>query len=371
MEGREMLNSDSRDDFERRLLEWYGHAKRDLPWRDVDDPYAVLVSEVMLQQTQVATAIPHFERFMAAFPTVGDLARAGEDDVLRGWQGLGYYSRARNLRRAAQRVVEFFHGRIPDTVEELRTLPGVGPYTAGAVASIAFCKPEPIVDANVARVLSRVFAVPGDPKSGATSRALWAHAGALVSHEAPHEFNVALMELGALVCRVANPDCRNCPVASHCVAHAAGTETRYPETAPRRATVAVEDVATLVEDAGAIVLTRRPDGGHWAGLWELPRVRRADGEPLGDAAVRAAAEVCGLSVRDETPFGSLRHSVTHFRIRLHGFRATFVAGDPRPATCAEAKWVEVADALISYALPSPQRKLLRLVYPEDEQPRLM
>ncbi|MEO2006089.1 MAG: A/G-specific adenine glycosylase, partial [Candidatus Poribacteria bacterium] len=165
-----MLNSHNRDDFERRLLEWYGHAKRDLPWRDVDDPYAVLVSEVMLQQTQVATAIPHFERFMAAFPTVADLARAGEDDVLRGWQGLGYYSRARNLHRAAQRVVEFFHGRIPDTVEELRTLPGVGPYTAGAVASIAFCKPEPIVDANVARVLSRVFAVPGDPKSRATSR---------------------------------------------------------------------------------------------------------------------------------------------------------------------------------------------------------
>lgn len=364
-----MLNPSQRNDFERCLLSWYAGAKRELPWRDVADPYAVLVSEVMLQQTQVATAIPYFERFMATFPTVADLAAAPEDDVLHCWQGLGYYSRARNLHRAAKRVVEAFDGEIPDTVERLRSLPGVGPYTAGAVASIAFGKPEPIVDANVARVLSRVLALPGDPKSGATSRALWGHAAELVSRAAPGEFNVALMELGSLVCRAAKPSCGECPVSQHCRALAAGQTFRYPETAPRRPTVAVEDVATLVERAGRVALTRRPEGGHWAGLWELPRVRRDGDEPLGDAALRAPAEVCGICVRDAQPFGAVKHSVTHYRIRLHGFRAAWAAGEPTAGTCAEALWVEAA-ALVEYALPSPQRKLLRMAYPEGADTQL-
>ncbi|MBT3268193.1 A/G-specific adenine glycosylase [Candidatus Poribacteria bacterium] len=360
-----MLTPDQKAECQRRLLEWYGRAKRDLPWRDVDDPYAVLVSEMMLQQTQVATAIPYFERFMATFPTISDLASAHADDVLHCWQGLGYYSRARNLHRAAIRAVDGFDGELPDTVEELRSLPGVGPYTAGAVASIAFRKPAPVVDANVARVLARVFAVPGDPKSGPTSRALWAHAGELLSHAAPHDWNSALMELGALVCRTPTPACDECPIADLCTARARGETERYPELPRRTPPIAVEDVAVLVERGSRVALVRRPEGGRWAGLWELPRVRREDGEALADAALRAPMQVCGLSVRDARPFGAIRHTITRYRVRLYGFRATSQGGDPIPVTCADAQWVDV-DAIGSYALASPQRKLLRLAWTAED-----
>ncbi len=359
-----MLAADEKAEFERRLLAWYGRAKRDLPWRDIADPYAVLVSEVMLQQTQVATAAPYFERFMAKFPTVRDLASAAPDDVLHCWQGLGYYSRARNLHRAATRAVEDHDGEIPDTVDELRSLPGVGPYTAGAVASIAFGKAEPAVDANVARVLSRIFAVPGDPKSGPTRRALWAHAADLVSESAPSDWNAALMELGSLVCRAANPACDECPAAFGCAAKERGETDRYPELRRPRPTIAVEDVAVLVESAGGVALVRRPDGGQWAGLWELPRVRRGDDEELAAAAKRAPLEVCGVSVTDVEPFGTIRHTITRYRVRLHGFRGKGEDAGLVALACAEARWV-APDAMGAYALASPQRKLLRLARRDD------
>jgi A/G-specific adenine glycosylase len=359
-----------RHDFAARLLEWYGRSKRTLPWRDIDDAYAILVSEVMLQQTQVATVVPYFERFLAAFPTAARLAAASDDEVLLHWQGLGYYSRARRLRQAAKRVVDVYDGEIPDTVEELRTLPGIGPYTAGAVASIAFRKPEPIVDANVARVLARVFAVEGDPRSGATSRSLWAYAAGLVSRDRPHDFNVGLMELGALVCTPATPECTACPVAGYCSARARGETSRFPEIAPRPKTVAVEDIAVLVRRGADILLTQRPDGGHWAGLWELPRVRRIDGETLAAAALRAPLEVCGVAAGDAQPFGALRHSVTHYRIRLHGFAATYTSGEPAAIACADARWAPLAD-IDSYAVSSPQRRLLELARDDAREPRLI
>ena len=354
-----MLTADEKAGFERRLLAWYRRAKRDLPWRDSADPYAVLVSEVMLQQTQVATVAPYFERFMATFPTVRDLASAAPDDVFYCWQGLGYYSRARNLHRAATRVVEAFDGKIPGSVDELRSLPGVGPYTAGAVASIAFGRTEPAVDANVARVLSRIFAVPGDPKSGPTNRTLWAHAADLVSESAPRDWNAALMELGSLVCRAASPACDECPVAFGCAAKERGETDRYPELRRPRPTIAVEDVAVLVESAGGVALVRRPDGGQWGGLWELPRVRRGDGEELQAAAKRAPLEVCGVAVTDLQPLGAIQHTITRYRVRLHGFRGTGDGADLVALACAEARWV-APDAMGAYALASPQRKLLRL-----------
>ena len=364
------MSPEERRDFAARLLEWYGRAKRNLPWREVSDPYRVLGSEVMLQQTQVATVIPYFERFVSLFPTVHSLAEASEDEVLACWAGLGYYSRARRLREAARRVVDVYDGAIPDTVEELTTLPGVGRYTAGAVASIAFHKPEPIVDANVARVLARVFAVEGDPRSGSASRALWSHAAALLPTARPHDFNAGLMELGALVCAPAAPDCAACPVAARCLALARGETARFPELAPRRQTVSVEDVAVLVRRDGDIVLTRRPDGGQWAGLWELPRVRRQEGEALVVAARRAPMEVCGLVVHDPHPFGAIRHSVTHYRIRLHGFVAAFASGEPLAVTCADARWVDAA-GVDAYALPSPQRRLIELARDDALAPRLL
>ena len=350
-----------RHDFAQRLLAWYDRAKRPLPWRDTDDPYAVIVSEVMLQQTQVAKVVPYYERFLATFPTVQRLAEASEDEALVAWQGLGYYSRARRLREAAQRIVDVYDGAVPDTVAELRTLPGIGPYTAGAVASIAFHRPEPVVDANVSRVLARVFALPGDPRTGATSGALWAHAAALVPRIRPGDHNAGMMELGALVCRSGAPDCSVCPVARYCRALAEGSVSRYPELAARRKTVAVEDIAVLVQQHGAVALVRRPDGGLWAGMWELPRVQRDAGEALAVADARAPLEVCGLRTHNPQPFGVLRHSVTHFRIRLHGYASEWESGEPAAVACADARWVSQGD-IHTYALPSPQGRLLGLAF---------
>jgi A/G-specific adenine glycosylase len=355
--------------FQVHLLDWYRREKRSLPWRDASDPYAVLVSEVMLQQTQVATVIPYYERFMARFPTVDSLATAPVDDVLRLWQGLGYYSRARNLQRAAQAILERFGGVVPDAVADLLALPGVGRYTAGAVASLGFNRPVPILDGNVTRVLTRLFRVEGNPKTGATHRVLWEIAGALIPDGDARDFNTALMELGSLVCAPSQPQCVDCPVSGVCRARRLNELTRFPELPPSTPTLHVTDVAVLVERDGAVLLTERPKDGVWAGLWELPRVRTAEGESVSDAVRRVTESVCGVRVRVGEPFGIVRHSVTRYRVRLHGFRATWEWGDGEPLSCSSVAWVPL-NRLGDYPLASPQRKLLALAFEPETQTRL-
>ena len=275
----------------------YARVRRDLPWRRTRDPYAIWVSEIMLQQTRVHTVIPYWERWMARFPTVAALAAAPLDDVLAAWAGLGYYSRARNLHAGAREVVARWAGALPPTAAALRAIPGIGPYTAGAIASIAHGERAPLVDGNVARVLARVFAIRDDIKSSAGQRALWDRAGALMralpEGAAPGDLNQGLMELGATLCAPTSPRCLVCPLAADCAAHAAGETDQLPVTAPRTPAHALPELARAalwLEADGRLVLARRRPEGLFGGLWELPQgtspaeVARA----LGVARVAAA-----------------------------------------------------------------------------------
>ena len=258
----------------RTLVAWYRDEQRDLPWRRTRDPYAIWVSEIMLQQTRVAVVVPYWQRWMARFPTPAALAAAGLDDVLSAWSGLGYYGRARNLHRGAREVVARYGGRLPDTAGELRSLPGIGRYTAGAIASMAFDRREPLVDGNVARVLARLFAVEEDVKSAAGQKRLWQLAGELVPAEAPGDFNQALMELGATVCTPAAPRCQDCPLASGCRARLDGRQRELPRM-PERTRDADKPVlaatAAWIERGDRLLLARRAPEGLFGGLWELPQ----------------------------------------------------------------------------------------------------
>ena len=362
------------DQFAAQLLTWYGANKRDLPWRRLGhDPYAVWVSEIMLQQTTVAAVIPFYERWMARFPTVQSLAAAPLDDVLKHWAGLGYYARARNLHRGAQVVAAEFGGEVPSDPARLLALPGIGRYTAGAILSIAYDLDAPILDANVIRVLSRVYAVTGDPKtSTATQAALWRLAEDAIPPGRAGDFNQAMMELGALVCGAAAPRCTSCPVEGLCAAKGLGEPTVFPQFQSVKKWLDVEDVSVAVRDAqGRVLLTQRsPQASLWGGLWELPRVTRQLDEPLDGAARRAACEAAGLTLGPVTPFGGLKHVVANRRVTLHGFTANLPTNSaPLPVGCARCAWIAFS-GLSDYALATPQVRLLEMLSRESVQGRL-
>ena len=262
---------------ETQLLAWYDQNRRVLPWREVPTPYAVLLSELMLQQTRVDTVVPYFHRFMKRWPTIGDLANATEEEVVEEWAGLGYYSRARNLHKAAGRAVEM--GGLPSTVEALKNLPGIGPYTAGAIASIAFAQVAPIVDGNVERVLCRLDGRRGDPRKGDTKKQIWARASELVPVDRPGDFNQSLMELGALICTPKSPHCGMCPIQSHCVGHREGIEEQLPEKAKKKKPKNVTVLSAVVVRDGCVLMVQRPKKGLLAGMWELPSVESVSGTP--------------------------------------------------------------------------------------------
>jgi A/G-specific adenine glycosylase len=305
------------------VVSHYARVQRDLPWRRTRDPYAIWVSEIMLQQTRVATVIPYWERWMARFPTVSALAGAPLDDVLAAWAGLGYYSRARNLHAGAQAVGARFGGALPPCAAELRDVPGIGPYTAGAIASIAFGERAPLVDGNVARVLARVFAIEHDIKSTAGGKALWSAAGelmrALPEAAAPGDLNQGLMELGATICAATQPRCPVCPLANDCAAARAGRQDELPVVAARKKPSELPLLArTLVwiEAAGALVLVRRTPEGLFGGLWELPPVEVA--RAMGVVVDRAK-----VAVHDQT--------LTHRRLRVSVVRGAMPAALVVPA----------------------------------------
>jgi A/G-specific adenine glycosylase len=330
------------------LLRWYRAHRRDLPWRRTRDPYAIWISEAMLQQTRVETVIPYWERFLARFPTVQALADAPADEVLGAWAGLGYYTRARNLKRAAQEVVDRFGGALPADAEALRSLPGVGRYTAGAVASIAFDRPEPVVDGNAARVLARLHGVREDVARPAVARRLWDEAAALARGRTPGELNQALMELGATLCAPRAPRCGACPVARWCDARRAGDAEGLPVKAARREPLAAEAVAALVLRDGRALAVRRPAAGLFGGLWDLPGGELVGDETPAAALARAAAERLGLALGRAEPAGAVDHALTHRRLRLHLFRAQAPPGRLRRRHFDAHRWVP-PDALA--ALP--------------------
>jgi A/G-specific adenine glycosylase len=364
------------DRFAPLLLVWYADKKRDLPWRRTGDPYAVWVSEMMLQQTQVATVIPYWTRWMERFPTVAALAEAPLDDVLKSWQGLGYYARARNLHRAAQVVMERYGGIFPTRFDDVLALPGIGRYTAGAVCSIAFGQDVPIVDANVIRVLCRIFGIPGDPKSPKVQEQLWSLAAGLIPTGRASDFNQAMMELGALVCQ-AKPKCQACPVRELCVAYAAGKPEAYPEFAPKPAfTLETHVSAVIAHPSGddRVLLVQRPSEGLWGGLWEFPRVVKEGGETVPEAAERAARETAGLTVTaaPSDVLATVRHGVTTRKITLLAVPCRITRVDhaaPTAAGCAAWAWVSLAD-LDRYALSSPQVRLAEQMKARVSQPVL-
>ena len=340
------------------LLLWYHKNKRDLPWRGAS-PYAVWVSEIMLQQTQVATVIPYFNRFLGRFPTVEALSSAPIDDVLNHWAGLGYYARARNLHAAAQIVVREHGGLLPNTPDAIQTLPGIGRYTSGAILSIAYDLPEPIVDGNVVRALSRLFGIRGNPKSAENQKLIWSLAERLVPETSPGDFNQSLMELGATVCEPAEPKCEFCPLLKDCVSGNSPEPNALPESPPGKSSVRITQASgILLNDLDEALIVKRPLHGLWGGLWEFPRTQLLPGEKPGEAGARALLENLGLSVEAVQSFGTVVHSVTHFRITLYGIftKPTLVTQTYSLSNYVEAKWVPL-DRLSEYALSAPQTLL--------------
>ena len=304
------------------LLAWYEREKRDLPWRErAGDPYAVWVSEIMLQQTRVDTVIPYFERFLARFPTPRALADASEDEVLSAWSGLGYYRRARMLHRGVKEVVTRYGGDVPESPEARLALPGVGRYTAGAIGSVAFGREEPIVDGNVARVLSRVDGIETPLPAAATQRALWGLAGELVIGDRPGDLNQAMMELGALVCTPRSPSCDTCPIAESCVARREGRVESLPRI-PKKKKPRRERWVAVVATVKRQVAMVRGEAALYGGLHAPPMVALASGESEPDAARRALAEA-GVQARlEDAPRGEVSHILTHKRLTVVVFRAT-------------------------------------------------
>ena len=349
------------------LLDWIAAGRRDLPWRRGRAPYAVWISEVMLQQTQVASVTPYFERWLIRFPSVRALAEAPLDDVLKAWEGLGYYARARNLQAAAQVIVAHHGGEIPADREALLRLPGVGRYTAGAILSLAFGKAEPILDGNVRRVLCRVDDIADEPKAPATERRLWERADALVK-AAPAgragDLNEALMELGALVCTPGKPDCAACPLAESCLAHARGVEAERPVKTARKQPPHYDVTAALIQDPdGSFLIVRRPAEGLLGGLWGFPGSAAGDcnaqvtgSDALATCLADALAETLGIRVEVGEALPTIRHAYTHFRITLHPFRCRIVSGAPQALGYPEVRWVSAAE-MTSYAFPVTDRKI--------------
>jgi A/G-specific adenine glycosylase len=346
--------------FRRRLLAWYGKHARDLPWRRSRDPYRVWVSEIMLQQTTVAAVQPYFERFLAAFPTVVQLAATDEQQVLRLWEGLGYYRRARGMHAAARQIVAELNGKFPRDVPTLMELPGIGRYTAGAIASIAFDVRAPILEANTIRLLSRVIGYGGDPAKSEGQRVLWRVAEELLPRTDVARFNQALMELGSLVCTPTAPHCGACPVAAACVAREMGLQDKIPAPSRRPAVIAVREAAVIVRRGGAVLVRQCPAGERWAGLWDFPRFPLKAKGPLfvRDELAANVREQTGVAIEPAGLVHALKHGVTRYRITLECYEARPRGGRVRSTPDRPVRWAPLLD-LAELPMSVTGRKIAR------------
>lgn len=339
------------------VLSWYHRHGRNLPWRGESDPYRIWVAEVMLQQTQVVTVIPYYTRFLAQFPTLESLAAASPAEVLKAWEGLGYYARARNLHKAAVEIVKNRDGRFPKTFAGLRTLPGFGSYTAGAVASIAFGQAVPAVDGNARRVLARLFALQGNVRRAPVARRVQELAAALVDPHRPGNWTQALMELGALVCLPRSPRCPVCPVQEVCQARQQGVEHDLPMKPAKKSLPHYHVTAAVIGRDGKVLIAQRPMDGMLGGLWEFPGGKQQPGETLPQCLAREIREELGLEIEVGQPVITVKHSYTHFKITLHAFHCRVLAGQPRALQVAGWRWVTLAE-LDSFPFPRTDQKII-------------
>jgi A/G-specific adenine glycosylase len=359
-----------RSTLHKRLLAWFTRHRRDLPWRRDRDPYRIWVSEVMLQQTTVAAVGPYFERFIARFPTVKDLAAAGEQDVLRLWEGLGYYRRARHLHQAARRLVAEYDGRLPDNPAVWTDLSGVGRYILGAVLSQAFDRRLPIVEANSLRVLCRLFGYDGEPRSAQGQRWLWETACRVLPAKQVGDFNQALMELGALVCTPAAPKCERCPISTLCVARARGLQDAIPRKTTRPAVTEVHEVAFAIRRGPRVLLVQRPANvKRWACMWEFPHGELQHNESHEAAAARLVGLLTGLDVVLGAELATIRHSVTRFHITLVCLEAESHGGRFRSDFYQRGRWLRPAE-LAAHPVSAPQRLLAKTLAAKNRQRRL-
>jgi A/G-specific adenine glycosylase len=353
------------------LLTWYGQAGRNLPWRRTRDPYAIWVSEIMLQQTQVKTVIPYFERWMTTFPTVAALAAADQQQVLKAWEGLGYYARARNLHRAAQTIVLHHGGQFPSDLATALTLPGIGRTTAGGILSAAFNQPLAILDGNVKRVLARLIALEVCPSRALPD--LWDLSQQLIDVDQARDFNQAMMDLGATLCTRHQPLCDRCPWQSSCQAYNLGRQSDLPMTETRAPLPhKMIGVAVIWNQVGQVLIDRRPPSGLLGGLWEFPGGKVEPGETLEACIIREIQEELGITITVGDRLIVVDHTYTHFRVTLHVYHCQHVSGEPQAIECDEIRWVTL-DELDQYPFPKANLQIieaLRAGQHGERQPKL-
>ena len=347
--------------FQKNLLRWYRKHKRDLPWRQTNDPYKIWISEIMLQQTTVAAVVAYYHRFLKRFPDLRSLAEATEEEVLALWSGLGYYSRAKNIHRSARKILVEHAGIFPKDPEKIAALPGIGRYTLGAVGSIAFGLPLPVVDGNVIRVYARLFALKGDPKDSKFQKQIWEVATSHLSSRSPGDFNQALMELGATICTPQKPLCLLCPVQGSCEGRLKGAEG-FPERKKRAETKTLKRIAAVIESEGRVLLTLSEKHRWMKGLWQLPSLFAENGESP-ETLTRKLIRGLGLSPAEVAPLPTYVHAITHHRITILPFRIHLKKAG-RGAQSSEGrepfeqkKWFLKAQ-IPQIALPSADRKIL-------------
>ena len=348
------------EQFQKRLIEWYRRHHRRLPWRETDDPYRIWISEVMLQQTQVQTVLPYYQKFLLLFPHVKQLADADLQKVLKAWEGLGYYARARNMHRAAKILVEQTAGKLPENWASVRALPGVGDYIAAAILSLAFNQPYAVVDGNVKRVLARLYEI-GDPINKSSSYKIFKEtAGRLLDHRHPGIFNQAMMELGATICKPGKPECNGCPVCSLCHANQAGNVDKFPKRIKIPKTPLHHIAVGVVYKNNHMLITRRKFEGLLGGLWEFPGGKVRKHETPESACVREIKEEVNLGVAVAGHIAQVKHAYTHFKILMDVFSCRYVAGDVKLNGPIDFRWI-VRREIELYPFPKANHKFIHLL----------
>lgn len=326
-----------------KLLNWYANNKREWPWRDNPDPYAVWVSEIMAQQTRLESVLPYFERWMTRFPTIADLAASSQQEVLNLWEGLGYYSRARNLHRAAQIVMKEYGGELPQDVKALRALPGIGRYTAGAIASLAFGLDEPVVDGNVKRVLARFFGVEIPVDTSAGEKEIWRLAAEHLPPGQAGDYNQALMGLGAGVCLPRSPDCQVCPLVEDCWAYAQDAQAGLPVKKPKPPVPHHTVTAAVIQNGSRVLIAQRPTDGLLGGMWEFPGGKQEEEEDLPTCLKREIKEELGVKIKVGEEIGVFKHAYTHYKVTLHAFACQLQQGEPKTLQVDDLRWVTLEE----------------------------